>query len=89
MNKRLDPSNPKRLVWWPAIVYLVLIVVGIPWYWPSDNHTVIFGMPAWVIVAIAASLVCSIFTASLLWSPWPSEADAAAVDQQDRHLDAD
>lgn len=58
---------------WPALVYLGFLVIGIPWYWPSDNHAIIAGMPAWVIVAIAVSFLASIFTAFLLWRPWPEE----------------
>lgn len=87
MNKDPDLSSPPPLVWWPAMVYFMLIVVGIPWYWPTDNHTIIFGMPGWVIVAIGASLVCSIFTAWLLWSPWPSESNRSDKGAQDRSSD--
>ncbi|MDP6183486.1 MAG: hypothetical protein QF609_06685, partial [Gammaproteobacteria bacterium] len=58
---------------WPAIVYVGLLAIGIPWYWPSDNHAVILGMPGWVIIAIVVSLGTSIFTAWLLWRMWPEE----------------
>jgi hypothetical protein len=71
-----NPSRPPRFIWLPTMVYLGLLVIGIPWYWPTANHSIIFGMPGWVNVAIGASIVASIFTASLLWAPWPSEADA-------------
>ena len=59
---------------WPALVYVGLIAVGIPWYWESDNYSIIFGMPAWLGIAIAASFAASIFTAWLLRRPWPTES---------------
>ena len=59
---------------WPALVYALLLAVGIPWYWPADDHSIAFGMPAWVVVAIAASACASIFTAWLLAKPWPAES---------------
>lgn len=55
-------------------VYLGFLLIGIPWYWPTDNHAIVFGMPGWVIVAIFVSLIASVFTAWLLWSPWPGES---------------
>ncbi len=59
---------------WPALVYVVLLAVGIPWYWPHDDHRIVLGMPGWVIIAIAASACASIFTAWLLAKPWPDES---------------
>ena len=69
--------NEVRTTWtnvrpaWPAAVYIGLIAIGIPWYWDSDNYSIIFGMPAWVSIAIVTSCAASIFTAWLLRRPWP------------------
>lgn len=56
-----------------VLLYLVLLVLAVPWYWPADNHGVLFGMPAWVVVAIAVSACVSVLTALLLARPWPHE----------------
>ena len=48
------------------IRWLVLAVVGIPWYWPAESSRVLMGMPVWALVSLGASLVCSLFTAWLL-----------------------
>ena len=70
-----DPSRRREpylsaAVW---LTYLVLLAVGIPWYWPSDDTTIWLGMPAWVVVAVAASAAMSLFTAWLLRRRWPGE----------------
>lgn len=59
---------------WPALVYVVLLAIGIPWYWPADDDRIVLGMPGWVIVAIVASACASAFTAWLLAKPWPAES---------------
>ncbi len=67
--------NSPPTVFWPVLVYAVLLAIGIPWYWPTDNHSIVLGMPTWVVVAIAASTCASVFTAWLLAKPWPGEAE--------------
>ena len=57
----------------PALVYGLFLLGGIPWYWPSDNHLIVLGMPAWVVVATAVSFCASVYTALLLRRPWPGE----------------
>ena len=56
-----------------AAVYLVLLALGIPWYWPALDRSMLFGVPAWVVVAVAVSVVASIFTAWVYSRPWPGE----------------
>ncbi len=58
----------------PAL-YLLLLVLAVPWYWPAGTLTVWFGMPAWVVVAILVSTAASVLTAVLLARPWPDESD--------------
>jgi hypothetical protein len=88
MNEDPRVANASRTVWWPTVVYLGLLVVGIPWYWPTGNRTIVFGMPGWVIVAILVSFVASVFTAWLLRRPWPGETSETPGDHQDPAGDA-
>lgn len=55
-----------NFAWWAGLAYLLLLVVGIPWYWPADDRTIWVGMPAWVVVAVVVSFITSVFTA-FLW----------------------
>lgn len=71
-----------RFPWLVWLAYLLLLAIGIPWYWPSHDRTIWFGMPAWVVVAIAASTLASCLTAWLLLRPWPGEDSEA--DMEDR-----
>ena len=59
----------------PIYVYLVLIAVGIPWWWPAHDSTILFGMPAWVISAIVVSFIASVYTLFVLLSAWPGAPD--------------
>ena len=88
MIEDLSVANSRRTVWWPTTVYIVLLMAGIPWYWPINNHTIVFGMPGWVVVAILVSLLASIFTACLLWRPWPGERSETVETHQDSAGDA-
>ncbi len=58
---------------WAPLVYLALFAIGLPWYWPAGDLTMVFGVPAWVAVAIGAAAGASTFTAWLLARPWPGE----------------
>ena len=71
-------ESGRRRDTWPAVVYVALLVIGIPWYWPGDDYTIVAGMPAWVVIAIVVSAVASAFTAWLLRRPWPAERGADA-----------
>lgn len=52
-----------------AGIYVVLLAIGIPWYWPAQHVSLIAGFPAWVWVAIVAGLATAIFTAWCLQQP--------------------
>jgi len=62
------------LSWRVWAVYVALMLVGVPWYWPAGDDTVLGGLPAWVVVAVLASALTSIYTAILLRRRWPGEA---------------
>ena len=50
-------------------LYIILVAVGIPWYWPKDSQSLLLGVPIWVIIAIFCSLLASILTAYILIKP--------------------
>ena len=57
------------------LLYLLLLVLAVPWYWPRDNTLVWFGVPAWVCIATLVSVAASILTAVLMGRAWPGEVD--------------
>lgn len=68
-------KKPIRRRWWPAwLGYFVLFAVAIPWYWPAGSTAVWLGIPAWAVVALAASVAISALTAGLLLCPWEGES---------------
>lgn len=50
------------------LIYLILLCLGIPWYWPADSTLVWMGFPGWVISSIVVSILASIVTAIALHS---------------------
>ena len=56
------------------LIYVLLLTAAIPWYWPSDNHALWLGMPAWVVIAIVVSIAASCLAALILTRPWPGES---------------
>ena len=76
MPDRIETRNARTRTW-PVIVFLVLLAAAIPWYWPESDLTIIFGVPAWVALAIFVSIFGSLFTAWLLLKPWPGESSDA------------
>ena len=44
-------------------VYCLLLAFAIPWYWPRDDSRILLGLPAWVLVAMLAGFIASVFTA--------------------------
>ena len=62
-------AKPRR---WIVIVYLGLLVLVIPWYWPAGDTRHLYGLPLWVIATLAALLVTSAFTAWVYLS-WPED----------------
>lgn len=56
-------SPPIQPRWWIGIVYLALLALVIPWYWPVGDAAHAYGLPLWVIATLAALFITSIFTA--------------------------
>lgn len=45
--------------------YVVLVVLGIPWYWPTGQSRFYLGFPLWVLVSLAVGLAAAVLTAWL------------------------
>lgn len=81
MHSPDDHGDKRRLGWAFPATYLILLAVGIPWYWPEGDTRLWFGMPAWVVTSLVASLAVSVLTAMLLRRPWPGEADSPGEEE--------
>jgi hypothetical protein len=46
-----------------ALIYLVLLAIAIPWYWPATDARHLFGLPLWAWASLAAVMAMSVFTA--------------------------
>ena len=68
-------NPPIRTRWWIGGVYLVLLVLVIPWYWPIDDARHAYGLPFWVISTLALLFVTSAFTAWVYLSGPDDETD--------------
>lgn len=75
MDSKSKPSN-RFLHWSTWTIYGLLFSVSIPWYWPSEDFSPIWGIPRWVLVTIASSLLISSYTAWLLLNAWPADTDS-------------
>jgi hypothetical protein len=64
--------RPRR---WVIVVYLALLALVIPWYWPAGDMRHALGLPLWVIATLAALLVTSAFTAWVFLSAPEEEGD--------------
>ncbi|MEK9950222.1 MAG: hypothetical protein VW579_13745 [Verrucomicrobiales bacterium] len=55
--------------------YLILTLIGVPWYWPEDSSLLFAGMPAWVWTSLSASFLASSWTAWIILCRWPESVD--------------
>jgi len=81
MHSPDDRGRDKILSWPLWITYLILLAVGIPWYWPEGDTTLWLGLPAWVVTAIVASAAISALTVMALKNPWPGEDDSQGEEE--------
>lgn len=63
-------AAPKKPRGWIVIVYVGLLALVIPWYWPAGDARHLYGLPLWVLATLVALLLTSIFTAWVFLS-WP------------------
>lgn len=69
--KKEPIKNPK--VW---VIIGILIALITPWYFPAGSyHPLIFGVPYWAWIIIAASLLLSAFLSYVLKYQWQLEED--------------
>ena len=48
------------------LVYIFLVTIGVPWYWPENINYIVMGFPIWVLTSIIVSILASFFTAFIL-----------------------
>lgn len=51
--------------YWIYVVYLILLALIIPWYWPEGEARILFGFPVWILASLGALFMTSCFTAWL------------------------
>ena len=62
--------------YWIITVYVLLIFIGIPWYWPDNTNYIVMGFPLWALISIFVSIFTSFFTAFiLLHYAWDKDKD--------------
>ena len=53
------------------IVYVLLLAVAVPWYWPVDYRgPLVLGFPLWVAVSLAAIALLAAWTAWVINRYW-------------------
>ena len=66
--RRRDEPRSHPIVW---VVYALLYAVAIPWYWPKGYRgALIFGLPTWAAVSLAATLALAVWTAFVIHRYW-------------------
>ena len=53
---------------WIAFVYVGLLVLVIPWYWPAADTRQVGGFPFWALASLGAGFATSLFTAWVYWT---------------------
>ena len=64
----MKEMKEKRSRPWIAFVYLGLLVLVIPWYWPTDDTRQAWGFPLWSLASLGAVFATSLFTAWVYWT---------------------
>ena len=72
MRDDLKMTIQSRSRRWIVPVYLGLLVLVIPWYWPAGDMRHAYGLPFWVIATLIALLLTAAFTAWVFLS-WPED----------------
>ena len=58
------------------LVYIFLVAIGVPWYWPENINYIVMGFPIWVLTSIIVSILASFFTAFILLRyTWDKDKD--------------
>jgi len=63
--------------YWIITIYIFLITIGVPWYWPDNTNYIVMGFPLWVLISVLVSISASFFTAFILLRyTWDIDRDA-------------
>ena len=65
---RKHDMNKKRPRPWTALVYVGLLALVIPWYWPTGDIRHVGGFPLWSLASLGAAFATSLFTAWVYWT---------------------
>jgi len=58
-------------------LYLVLLVLSVPWYWPaSSGEIIVLGWPLWAAVSLACYLAAAVLTVCTIDRLWFAQAGA-------------
>lgn len=60
---------------------LIVLILGVPWYFSGSSDTRLFGLPVWVVFSLAAALVFASTVAFLLGRCW--DLSAGPDDEED------
>ena len=55
-----------------VLIYLLLLLLAVPWYWPADDSRQLGGFPLWVLMTLSVAFCASLFTA---WNLMHSSAE--------------
>jgi hypothetical protein len=64
MNE-MAQKRPRR---WIAVVYVGLLALVIPWYWPATDTRQAWGFPFWSLASLGAAAATSVLTAWVYWT---------------------
>ena len=66
-------DEPRRhpLIW---VVYLLLLAVAVPWYWPTGYRgPLVLGLPLWTAVSLGAVVLMALWTGFVIRLWWQEE----------------
>ncbi|MBH97780.1 MAG: hypothetical protein CMM56_04930 [Rhodospirillaceae bacterium] len=69
----MTKTNHPRI--WIGVVYVILLMLVIPWYWPAGDIRHYYGLPLWVISTLIILLITSGFTAWVFLSNTDNDID--------------
>ena len=58
-----------------VLVYIFLLTLAIPWYWPAGDVRHLFGLPLWALATLGAVFAISVFTACVYLLSGDNDAD--------------
>jgi len=67
-DSRVTAMKDKRPRRWIALVYVGLLVLIIPWYWPAADTRQVWGFPLWSLASLCAAFATALFTAWIYWT---------------------